>query len=308
MSFFLDQDCRILLNKEAHTVIKTCLCENTYEIEMKCLKMLRGHPRITNVYYSSKEDRQIFLPYYEMGDLFKWIHSKKATPETVKLISVQLAEGLQFMYGKGIIHADFKSGNIMLYQGDTIQVKIIDFGNSVCVDDDLSLVIYDDEEQQRCTTVNCPFPVLYERKMEASNFDMWSFVCVLHELYTRDMPFKSNNSTIPIISKSIRQIASKPIDRSISDDTIRVLHRMFAVLGVPPFPSIFRVVNSWVDHNAVLFNYPLIKEGEMFKKFRPRVEIEHLIPDEIVTVMERVFVYSDCTLSWESLIEILKSV
>ncbi|GMM50999.1 hypothetical protein DASB73_019570 [Starmerella bacillaris] len=63
-------------------------------------------------------------------DMIKWNRYKGLNESTVKFISKQLAEGLDFLASKNIIHCDLKPENILVSDFEECQVKIIDFGSS----------------------------------------------------------------------------------------------------------------------------------------------------------------------------------
>lgn len=64
----------------------------------------------------------------------------KLSPEDIKMISLQILRGANYIQSKGILHADYKPGNILItHCDDIIKAKIIDFGiarNNYCFNAD----------------------------------------------------------------------------------------------------------------------------------------------------------------------------
>jgi serine/threonine protein kinase len=122
-------------------------------------------------------------------------HLQKYPPYTMpihelKKITVQLLAALCFLHNNRIAHADLKPENLLLAK-DTLECKIVDFGNSI----DTSL----NEQQPYYQDFNVQ--TLYYRAPEVvfglSSFelaiDMWSLACILFELYTGEVLFKCRN-------------------------------------------------------------------------------------------------------------------
>ena len=93
----------------------------------------------------------------------------------IQRIAEQLLTGLKLCKTLGIIHCDLKPENILLKHPRQTSVKIIDFGSS-CF-----------EGQQVFTYIQSRFyraPEVVLRFAYSSSIDMWSFGCILVELFT----------------------------------------------------------------------------------------------------------------------------
>ena len=95
-------------------------------------------------------------------------------PNFIKNIANQLLTCIAFLQTHNIIHCDFKPENILLQELSKNNVKVIDFGSS-CFDND-KLYAYIQSRYYRAPEVILGLG--YNPQI-----DMWSFGCVLAELY-----------------------------------------------------------------------------------------------------------------------------
>lgn len=114
----------------------------------------------------------------------------------------QIALSLQFLSKHNIMHCDLKPENILLDHQSTDIVKLIDFGTS-------------------CFMNNIPFTYIQSRYYRAPEvlldlklgpaIDMWSFGCILAELFTGDPIFAGENASDQL-SCIISILGNPPID------------------------------------------------------------------------------------------------
>jgi len=102
-------------------VVKSFLSEARHMYEL-------SHPNILKVLeVSSEQDGAFFvMSFMAQGSLDRWIGAGGLAPEDVIAIAVQVAEGLTYAHGKGLIHRDLKPANILLDEEG--RVLIGDFG------------------------------------------------------------------------------------------------------------------------------------------------------------------------------------
>jgi serine/threonine protein kinase/formylglycine-generating enzyme required for sulfatase activity len=94
-----------------------------------------NHPNVVRVHEIGKagEKDYVAFEYVGGGSLSQWLKRQPAEqgriripPQQAARMAMQLASGLQAVHEKGVVHRDFKPGNILLDEDDT--PKIADFG------------------------------------------------------------------------------------------------------------------------------------------------------------------------------------
>lgn len=126
---------------------------------------------------------------------------------TVKKIATQVLQGLEVLRKLNIIHCDLKPENILLSDVQNIKVKLIDFGNAI--EEKGSSNFYVQSRYYRAPEVILGMP--YD-----SAIDIWSFGCIVYELFIGYplFPGKNNNEQINRIG-SMFQISNFMIEHGI---------------------------------------------------------------------------------------------
>jgi serine/threonine protein kinase len=143
------------------------------------------HPNICTVYEIGEVGARTYISmaFIEGRSLREKIDSGPLRLNEVIDIGIQIAEGLLAAHGKGIVHRDIKSANIMVTPAG--QVKITDFGLAKLAGRSkvtktgttLGTVDYMSPEQARGETVD-------------QRTDIWSLGVVLYEMISGLMPFR----------------------------------------------------------------------------------------------------------------------
>jgi dienelactone hydrolase/predicted Ser/Thr protein kinase len=131
----------------------------------------------------SEERPYIAMEYVEGETLRDKINKRPLTAGTALEIAIQIAEGLDEAHGKGIIHRDIKSANIMITGKG--QAKIMDFGLAKVKEGPLltragttlGTVAYMSPEQAQGEEVD-------------HRSDIWSLGVVMYEMLSGVLPFK----------------------------------------------------------------------------------------------------------------------
>ncbi|CAJ1411169.1 unnamed protein product [Effrenium voratum] len=150
-----------------------------------------------NLYEFSKYNRQGGEePYFTLGRLQR--------------ISQQILVALEYIHQLYLIHADLKPENVLIKSYSRCEVKVIDFGSSCYVDDQLTN--YVQSRSYRAPEVILGLP--YDQKI-----DLWSLGCIIAELWSGFVLFQN-------------------------DSVQSLLARILGILG--PFPSHMMAVGRFV--------------------------------------------------------------
>ena len=132
-------------------------------------------------------------------------------PEAVLPIVRQLAAGLDAAHAAGVIHRDFKPGNVILEQsGQNPQVSITDFGLSRPYDSDHTLGI-----GKVAGTRGYIAPELFEGRTASPASDVYAFGVVLHEILTGRQPVTKPGSRDFVKPSGLGQAIPEVWDRII---------------------------------------------------------------------------------------------
>ena len=113
----------------------------------------------------------------------------------LKKISKQVLEALDYVHSLNLIHCDLKPENIVIKSYSRCEVKLIDFGSSSFITDQLSTYIQSRSYRAPEVIIGTP----YDYKI-----DVWSYGAVLSELYTGLVLFQ--NDSLPMMLARITGI------------------------------------------------------------------------------------------------------
>ncbi|KAL8777605.1 MAG: hypothetical protein Q9213_007791 [Squamulea squamosa] len=178
-----------------------------------------------------EDDASIFLPmeYFEASDLSTQTNKDSIRDEDdIRTISQQLALGLQQMHSLNIIHRDIKPQNVFVAQRrPTWHVKIGDFGFSKRVSDSVSSPF----SARGTTKYMAPEYRDLMNNCESSDFttavDMWSFGCLVYELFARKCPFDEDDTHALMDYVRGGEFPRQPLDDcGASDDSIWLIKKL----------------------------------------------------------------------------------
>ncbi len=152
-----------------------------------------SHPNICVIHEVGEDQGLPFIAmeYVEGETLRQKIRREPPGIEDVVALITQVAAGLGEAHGKGIIHRDIKSSNIMVT--DKGQAKIMDFGLAKLRGGE-SLT----KTQTTLGTVGFMSPEQASGEKVDHRSDLWSVGVVLYELLTGEMPFVGANDVAVI--------------------------------------------------------------------------------------------------------------
>ena len=177
----------------------------------------------------------IISEYVNGGDLFDAIRRKEnpLTPFQKTKIAFEIAQGMDYLHSKSIIHRDLKSGNILVDNND-ITPKITDFGYSKA---NVSLT-----NSVGIGTVNYMAPEMTTDEHYGFEVDVFSYGMILWEIYDGRYPFQwlKERKAQEAISKGIEL----PFNKNISDDLKELIIRCKSLNpnSRPTFKDILQVM------------------------------------------------------------------
>jgi dual specificity tyrosine-phosphorylation-regulated kinase 2/3/4 len=92
----------------------------------------------------------------------------------IRRFAAQMLVSLDFLRKQNVIHCDLKPENILLRQPQKSAIKIIDFGSSCFVDERMYTYVQSRFYRSPEVLLGLPYDM---------SIDMWSFACILAELY-----------------------------------------------------------------------------------------------------------------------------
>lgn len=135
-------------------------------------------------------------------ELVKQNHFKGLSTNLVRLFSTQLLDTLSVLKANEIIHCDLKPENILLRTLDSPAIKVVDFG-SAC-----------HESEQTYTYIQSRFyrsPEVLLGLRYTTAIDMWSFGCIVAELYL-GLPIFPGSSEYNQLTRIIEAVGNVPDD------------------------------------------------------------------------------------------------
>jgi len=126
----------------------------------------------------------------------------------IRRFAIQLLHSLKFLQKEKIIHCDIKPENVLLKAQNKSSIKLIDFGSS-CFEDE-RVYTYIQSRFYRAPEVILGLP--YDM-----GIDMWSFGCILSELYTGYPIFPGENEAEQM--QCIMEILGPPPKKLIQAST-----------------------------------------------------------------------------------------
>ncbi|KAL7098555.1 hypothetical protein ACP275_09G024400 [Erythranthe tilingii] len=158
--------------------------EKQFTSEVAILFGLR-HPNIISFIAACKKPPVfcIITEYYPGGSLRKYLHQQEPYSLPLNLVlklSLDIAHGMQYLHGRGILHRDLKSENLLL--DEDMCVKVADFGIS-CLESQCG------SAKGFTGTYRWMAPEMIKEKHHTKKVDVYSFGLVLWELLTALIPF-----------------------------------------------------------------------------------------------------------------------
>ncbi|XP_018018894.1 serine/threonine-protein kinase PLK1 [Hyalella azteca] len=134
-------------------------------------------------YFEDDSNVYIILENCSMRSLVHVLKYRRTLTEPeVRFFIHQLAEGVAYIHGEGIIHRDLKLGNMFLSQD--MNVKIGDFGLATRTADNRQVTI--------CGTPNYIAPEVLNKCGHFYQADIWAIGCIMYALLVGQPPFETD--------------------------------------------------------------------------------------------------------------------
>jgi len=162
-------------------------------VELRILQHMKQHDPEDAFNIIRIKDHVIFRKHLILAfelfsiNLYEFIKNNNFQGVSLGLIrrfAIQILQSLKFLREQQIIHCDLKPENILLKSPDKSGIKVIDFGSS-CFSDQ-RIYTYIQSRFYRAPEIILGIPY-------TTGIDMWSFGCILIELYTGIPIFPGEN-------------------------------------------------------------------------------------------------------------------
>ncbi len=197
-----------------------------FKQEAKALGGL-NHPSIITVFEFGDEGGIAYLAmeYLEGKDLRELINARRLDLSSAVDVAAQVAEGLAFAHGRGVVHRDIKPGNVMVIEGN--RAKVMDFG--------IARVRTSDLKTQTGLMLGSPRYMSPEQVLGRAvdhRSDIFSLGLVLYEMLTGAPPFGGNDvhqimyqicngrapppsAANPAVTRSLDLIVAKALEKDL---------------------------------------------------------------------------------------------
>src|SRR5262245_14531524 len=186
-----------------------------------------NHPSVCTIHEvgESGTDAYIVMEYIEGVSLSDRIAAGRIPAEDVLAIGVQIAAALAHAHGRGVVHRDLKSGNVVL--GPEGRVKVLDFGLSqrtVAAAHDVTRPLDTATEPGVIAgTIAYLSPEVLRGARADHTTDLWALGVTLYEMCASRRPFEG--ATLFELSAAILDGTLAPLPPDIPTDLAAVVAR-----------------------------------------------------------------------------------
>ncbi|CAG8550332.1 11164_t:CDS:2, partial [Paraglomus occultum] len=205
---------------------------DSFKNEVTMLKSLRSPfvGELHDIYHVSNAvdwKYVTIMDYYPMSlDVFILKRRDKINRLNIRVIVQSLAQAIEYVHDKGIVHLDIQPGNFVREDGIENKWRLIDFESAKV----------DREENVSSSTLRYAPPELIKASKQRTNIkadtsmDMWSFGCTIYELFAGKPLFINDDETrTALLDTGCMQHFEFP-SKNVSDPQARhVLKKLLAI-------------------------------------------------------------------------------
>ncbi len=173
-----------------------------------------AHPNVATVYDFDRDGDEAFvtmelLEGKSLSDLLKDEYANGLNFDKALPIIQGMARGLAYAHQKGIVHSDFKPGNVFISNSGA--VKILDFGIARAMSqkkesEENEHTVFDPSEWDAITPAYASFEMFYHAPADPRD-DIYALACVSYQLLSGQHPFKK----LPANKAKAQGLKPKPI-------------------------------------------------------------------------------------------------
>jgi hypothetical protein len=197
------------------------------EREAKAAAALR-HPRCQRIYSLARDSGHVYIAYeYVPGRTMREALATGQLDDRRAIeISAQVLEALAHAHGRGVVHRDVKPSNVLLAEGESVDVRLLDFGLAQMAEFDTLTAFGDVPGTLGYVS---PERLLGQPATEAA--DVWAVGVMLWESLTGRHPFRRQS-----LSETSRlvQAGAEPLEHARPDLPPRVHESVARALALSP--------------------------------------------------------------------------